>query len=121
MDMTQQERQDYNKLTREQKEDFEYQHKRHPDWSFKQVMAKLVFEEKVDDTVGKGGQNVDTKDPAIWLTILEGVKSTLTKFQSIGQSIIFAIDSAIKSLKGMIMIGIQKAGDVISNLFDKLF
>lgn len=121
MQMTNEECQDYNKLTKEQKEEFDYQSRKHPDWSFKQVIAKVAFEEKVDTTINNGGANVNSKDPTIWLTILEGVRTTLTKFKSIGRSIFIAIDSAITSLKGLIRAGIQRIGDVIDNLLDKIF
>lgn len=121
MQMTNEECQDYNKLTKEQKEDFEYHSRKHPDWNFKQVMAKMVFDGIVDETIGKGGEDPNPKDPTIWLTILEGVRTTLTKFKSIGRSIFIAIDSAITSLKGLIRAGIQRIGDVIDNLLDKIF
>lgn len=121
MQMTTEERQDYYKLTKEQKEEFEYQSRKHPDWSFKQVIAKVAFEEKVDTTINGGGANVNSKDPTIWLSILEGVRVTLTKFKSIGRSIFIAIDSAIVSLKGLIKAGVQRIGDVIDNLLDRIF
>ena len=121
MQMTAEERQDYNKLTKEQKEEFDFQSRKHSNWSFKQVIAKVAFEEKVDTTINNGGVNVNPKDPTIWLTILEGVRTTLTKFKSIGRSIFIAIDSAITSLKGLIRAGIQRIGDVIDNLLDKIF
>lgn len=121
MEMTYEQRQDYNKLTNSQKEDFDYNERKHPNWTFNQLMAKVAFEEKVDDTVGKGGNNVDSKDPQIWLIILEGVKVTLSKFKSIGCSIFMAIDGAITSIKGMIVSGVRRVGDVIDRLFDKLF
>lgn len=121
MQMTTEERQDYDKLTKEQKEEFDYQSRKHPDWSFKQVIAKVAFEEKVNTTINKGGSNVNSKDPTIWLTILEGVRTTLTKFKSIGRSIFIAIDGAIASLKGLIRAGTQRIGNVIDNLLDKIF
>ena len=121
MQMTTEERQDYNKLTKEQKEEFDYQSRKHPDWSFEQVIKKLAFEEKTDETIGKGGKNVNPKDPTIWLNILEGVRTTLTKFKSIGKSTFIAIDSAITSLKGLIKAGVQRIGDVIDNLKDRIF
>ena len=121
MQMTTEERQDYNKLTKEEMEEFDYQSRKHPDWSFNQVMAKVAFEKKVNTTIEQGGGDPNLKDPTIWLTILEGVRTTLTKFKSIGRSIFIAIDSAITSLKGLIRAGIQRIGDVIDNLFDSIF
>ena len=121
MEMTYEQRQDYNKLTKSQKEDFDYNERKHPNWTFTQLMAKVAFEEKVDDTIGDGGKNVDSKDPIVWITILEGVKTTLKKFRSIANSIFTAIDGTIASIKGMIAVGMRKVGDVIERLFDSLF
>ena len=121
MQMTTEERQDYDKLTEQQKEEFDYQCRKHPEWSFKQVMAKLAFEEKVDETVGNGGEDVDVNDPVTWVAILEGVKITLSKFVSIGRAIFVTIDSAITSLKGLILAGIRRIGTVIDDLLDRIF
>ena len=121
MEMTFEQRQDYNRLTNSQREVFDFNERIHPNWTFTQVMAKVVFEVKTDETIDKGGNNVDPKDPQIWLIILEGVKMTLSKFKSIGWSIFMAIDSAITTIKGLIFAGVRKVGDVIDKLFDKLF
>lgn len=80
-----------------------------------------MFDEKVDTTLNNGGANVNPEDSTIWLTILEGVRTTLTKFKSIGRSIFIVIDSAITSLKGLIRAGVQRIGAVIDNLLDKIF
>ena len=44
MQMTNEECQDYNKLTKEQKEEFDYQSRKHPKWSFMQVMVKVKLD-----------------------------------------------------------------------------
>jgi len=121
MEMTKEERQDYNKLTKEQKDDFEYHSRKHPDWNFGQVMIKLEFEKKGDDFIGKGGNDVDAEDPDTWITILEGAKQALKKFKSIGNAIFVAIDTAIISLKALIKQGVRRIGDIIKNLKNKLF
>ena len=121
MEMTQEQRQDYNKLTKSQKEDFDYAKRKHPDWSFTQLMAKVAFEEQTVETIEKGGKNVDPQDPDTWLLILEGVKKTLSRFQSIGQFIFAAIDGAIQTIKGLIWAGVKKVGSIIDNLLDSIF
>lgn len=121
MEMTYEQRQDYNKLTSSQKEDFKYNERKHPNWTFTQIMAKLALDEKGGEFIDRGGNNVNPTEPDTWLIILEGVKATLSKFQSIGRSIFMAIDSAIVSIRGLIVAGIKRVGDVIDNLFDKLF
>lgn len=120
MEMTYEQRQDYNKLTASQKMDFSYEESKHPNWSFQQIMAKIAMAGDVIIILEKGGNNVDPADPTTWLTILEGVKTTLSKFKSIGQSIFIAINSAIVSLKGLVIAGAKKVGNVIENLLDKI-
>ena len=121
MQMTNEERQDYQNLTKKGKDIFDFQSNMHPEWSFNQVMTKVEFEIKTDVVINKGGKNVNRKDPEIWLDILEGVRTALSKFKSIGRSIFIAIDSAITSLKGLIRAGIQRIGDVIDDLLYKIF
>ncbi len=121
MQMTNEERQDYNKLTKAEKEEFDSQSRKHPEWSFTQIMTKLEFEKMGNEVITEGGNNVNPKDPAIWQTILEGVRTALTKFKSIGRSVFIAIDSAITTLKGLVMAGVKRIGNVIDNLLNKIF
>ena len=119
--MTDKEREDYEKLSRSEKEDFEYYATKHPDWSFEQLIKQIIIFRNIQGTIRDGGTNVNPDDTTTWKIILERVKTTLTKFKSIGKSVFIAIDSAITTLKGMIKAGIQRIGDVIDNLFDKIF
>ncbi len=120
--MTNEERQDYNKLTREQKEDFEYHASKHPDWEFQMVLVKLAFEEKIDETVVNGGYDVDPNDVDIWMAIFKGVKTILSKFKSIGKQILNTIDDNIAFIQEQIKSGVRKINDVISrHLFDKIY
>lgn len=121
MQMTTEDRQDYNKLTKEQKEEFDYQSRKNPDWSFQQIMIKLAFDEKVKDVIDKGGSDANLQDPSIWEIILEGVKTTLSRFNSIGVSVFNAIDETIANLKGLIKAGVNKIGDAINKLWGKIF
>ncbi len=121
MQMTNEERQDYQNLTKEEKDIFDRQSNMHPKWSFSQVMAKTVMDRKTDEVIDKGGKNVDEKDPDIWLLILEGVRTALSKFKSIGWSIFIAIDTTITSLKKLIRAGVQRIGNVIDDLLDIIF
>lgn len=121
MEMTIEQRRDYDKLTKEQKEDFAYIERKHPNWSFGQVIAKLEFDIKTTETVDGGGENVKPQDPEIWLTILGGVKVALSKFKSISDSITNAINGAISSLKQMISLGIRKVGNAIEKILDSIF
>ena len=122
MQMTTAERQDYNKLTREQKEDFEYHARKHPDWEFQMVMIKLAFEEKTDETIENGGKDVDPNDINIWMAILKGVKTILSKFKSIGKQIFNIIDNEITFIQEQIKSGIRKINDaIVRHFFDEVY
>lgn len=121
MEMTNEERQDYEKLTRKEKEYFDFYSKTNPDWSFKQIMVKLAFDEKTKIVIEKGGSDANLQNPSIWKTILEGVIITLSRFNSIGSSVINAIGDAIAELKGLIKAGVDKIGDAINSLWGKIF
>ena len=107
MQMTTEERQDFEKLTPEKKECFDFYSRLYPNWSFNQIMVKLAFDEKTNDFIGKGGSDANLQDPKTWEIILEGVKKTLLKFNSVGSSVFNAIDDAIANLKGLIKAGIN--------------
>lgn len=122
MQMTNEERQDYNKLTKEQKEDFEFHARKHPDWEFQMVMISLAFEEKTDETIENGGKDVDPNDINIWMAILKGVKTILSKFKSIGKQIFNIIDNEITFIQEQIKSGIRKINDaIVRHLFDEVY
>lgn len=122
MQMTNEERQDYNKLTKEQKEDFEYQARKHPDWEFQTVMIKLAFEEKTDETINNGGKDADPNDINIWMAILNGVRTVLSKFKSIGKQIFNILDNEITFIQEQIKSGIRKINDAIArHFFDEVY
>lgn len=123
MEMTIEQRRDYDKLKKEHKEDFAYFERKHPDWTWSQVMTKVQLNIIIDDPKGPlgDGGDVDPHDPDIWLTILEGVKVALSKFKGISDSITNAINGAISSLKQMISLGIRKVGNAIEKILDSIF
>lgn len=125
MKMTIEQRREYDKLTKEQKEDFAYIERKHPDWDWSRVMARVQINIKIDGPnglFGNGGpKDPDPQDPDIWLTILEGVKVALSKIKGISDSITNAINGAISSLKQMISLGIRKVGNAIKKILDSIF
>lgn len=120
MQMTTEERQDFEKLTPKEKECFDFYSRINPNWSFKQIMVKLAFDEKTKVIIDKGGSDANLQDPKTWEIILEGVKKTLLKFNSVGSSVFNAIDDAIAELKGLIKAGVNKIGDAINKLWGKI-
>ncbi len=119
--MTLQEKEEYNKLTKESKEDYDYQKRKHPEWNHNQIMARVSFETTITETIGKGGGNVNPKDPKVLVKILEGGKRFLERLGiNIGE-VMRAINMAINSLKGLISTGIKYIGDTLSGILDWIF
>ncbi len=122
MQMTPQERQDYEKLTEEQKEEFDYQSRKHPEWGFQEVMVKLAFEAEADKTINDGGEDVDPNDVNIWMAILKGVKTILSTFKSIGKQIFDVIDEEITFIQEQINSGIREINSAVTHhCFDEVY
>ena len=84
-------------------------------------MAKLAFDTQTEEFIEKGGNDVDPNDGEVWVEVLKGVKRTLAKMKSIGQSIFKAIDGAIATLSAAINSGIKRIGGIIRKLQESLF
>ena len=121
MIMTEEQRQDFNRLSREDKRKVSVISSEHPQWGFSQVMAKLAFDKQTEVFIERGGEDVNPNDPTIWRDILRGVKVTLSKLKSIGSNILNILDGAIKSLTLAIKAGIKSAGSIIRKIKDSLF
>lgn len=121
MEMTPQQRQDFNSLSAAKKKKFLETSSEHPGWTFQQVMAKLAFDTQTEEFIEKGGNDVDPNDGEVWVEVLKGVKRTLAKMKSIGQSIFNAIDGAIATLSAAINSGIKRIGGIIRKLQESLF
>lgn len=113
MQMSIEEQKVYNQLSKEQKEDFRYAEKRHPNWSFTQVMAKVGFEGKISDVITDRKGDVDPNDKSLWQTILEGVSDFLDDFP--------ILKEAAKAIRNAIGKIFEFVGDMIDDFFDWIF
>lgn len=120
MEMTYEQRQDYNKLTEYQKEVFDFTAKMNPDFTFEQLIKKVIIDDNMNKTLRDGGKNVDPQDPTIIELILIGAKEALKRFSTIGRGVFIAIDNAIRSIKEKIDSGMQTIGDLFAKIIGNI-
>lgn len=118
--MTAQEREEYNRLPKSVQEDYDYNKRKHPNWSHQQLISKIGFESQLD-TMVDSGKDVDPKDPSVLKQILEGTKRFLKRYGIDVGKIMDMIDGAIKSLSRIIDYGLDFLGDLVDGAIGWLF
>lgn len=122
--MTETERQQYNNLTSSQREDYDYQRKKHPNWSHNQLITKVMLEESIGGIVDKGNGTLDPEtlkdDPQFLKQVLEGAKTALYAAGIFISEVFEVIDNAITSLGDLIMEGFRYIGNKLSDFWDWL-
>lgn len=76
--MTQVEQSEFNRLTSDQKDEYLYQQKKHPNWDHKKLMCKVGFTDKVDDMIDTQG-DIDPNDKDVMKSLVEGVGQWLER------------------------------------------
>lgn len=76
--MTYQEQQEFNKLTSDQKEEYQFQQRKHPNWDHKKLMIKVGFNNKVDDMIENQG-DVDVNDKDVMSSLVQSVGDWLER------------------------------------------
>ncbi|MDE5629391.1 MAG: hypothetical protein K2I69_07505 [Muribaculaceae bacterium] len=122
--MTDKEREDYNNLKPSLREDYDYEKKKHPNWSHAQIMAKIAIGESLGETVEKGGGTIDAteleNDPKMLKEVLEGAKRVLIEAGVFIYAVFDVLDSAISLLGNMVMCGVKYVGNKLSEFWDWL-
>lgn len=118
--MTYEELQEYNKLSPEMKEDYNYYRSSKPNMTHKQILAKVAFDEKFRNMVEKGPKDPDPEDPEIMKMLLEGSKSLLLGLGIFIGGVFAAIDKAIGILDNLIDAGIEYIGNKLQQFWDWL-
>lgn len=76
--MTAEEQNEYNSLSSEQREEYDYQSKKHPNWDHKKLMIKVGFNGKVDNMIETQG-DVDVDDKDVMESLVRGVGDWLER------------------------------------------
>lgn len=113
--MTDQEIQGYNSLSSEQREDYNYIKRKHPNWSHQQILTKMAFN---PDPFIEGNKNPN--DPEVMTEILKAGKQFLIDVGCFVWDVFELIDDAISSLADMIADGINYVGQKISDFWEWL-
>lgn len=117
--MTYEEQQQYNKLSYNERMDYDYIKSKHPSWEHSQIMAKLSTDIQIGIMIDKG-KNVDPNDPKILKEILEGAKRFLIGAGIFIAAVFEVIDDALDALGDLIYRGISYIGDKLSEFWDWL-
>lgn len=122
--MTDKEREEYNKLSSSLREDYDYEKRKHPNWSHAQIMAKIAIGESLGKTVEEGGGTIDVNelenDPTLLKEVLEGAKRVLIEAGIFISAVFDVLDSAISLLSSLVMSGIRYVGNKLSEFWDWL-
>ncbi|MCR4812804.1 MAG: hypothetical protein K5867_09475 [Bacteroidales bacterium] len=60
-------------------ERFERIKAKHPDWSDEKIWMAVSLDMETDETIERGGKNIDANDPHIWETIISRAKEWLSE------------------------------------------
>ena len=117
--MNEEQRRQYNRLTSDQKEDYDRLQRRHPNWSHEEIMARLAIQVKLEQIPIKPTGPID-EDPEILKEILQGAKSFLITVGCFLWDVFEVIDDAINTLSSLISRGITYIGNKLEEFWDWL-
>lgn len=113
--MTEQERQQYNSLSWDQREEYDRIQRKHPNWSHKQIMTRIAFDPDPFIEAKK-----DPNSPDVMREILQAGKAFLIEVGCFVWDVFALIDDAIDALTDMIDRGLTYIGKKISDFWDWL-
>jgi len=111
--MTNEERQEYNNLPKNERDNYDYVKRNHPNWTHSQIMTRLAFDKKAGDLIDNGSSDIDPEDTSILKMILEGAKEILKKWKILNSKIMETIDDTISYLSDLIKKGITYLSDIL--------
>lgn len=92
--MTTEEREQYNKLSELDREEYDLIKKKHPNWSHSQILTKLGVSVEIGKRLEKG-EDVNPDDPTVIEEILKGAKDFLIGVGLFIADVFEAIDEAL--------------------------
>jgi len=92
--MTTEEREQYNKLSELDREEYDLIKKKHPNWSHSQIITKLGVSVEIGKRLEKG-EDVNPDDPTVIEEILKGAKKFLKRCGIIIKEVFEAIDEVL--------------------------
>lgn len=117
--MTYEEQQQYSSLSYNQKQEYDFIKRTHPNWNHTNILKKLALSIKIEDMMGTGAKDVEN-DPEILKEILLGAKSFLLGIGCFVLDVFEAIDDALDTLTDIIAEGISYVGDQLRDFWDWL-
>lgn len=122
--MTDKERDDYFKLTPEQREMYDDLKRTKPHWSHNQIIFKIKMDATTIDIIDKKGGTLNpetiVEDPSFLKQVLEGTKNALYEAGIFIAEVFEVLDNAISQLRCLIMSGVRYIGNKLSEFWDWL-
>lgn len=115
--MTDQERRQYNQLSREGQRHYDQLKNDHPYWSHSQLYAATVVYERMIRGIENGG---DINKGDFWKDILAGARRWLSNLPNIASDVLSALDNAIYRLGVAMREGIEWLGGKIGDFLEWL-
>lgn len=122
--MTQKEQEEYNKLTPNQKADYEHKKNQFPEWSHHKIYTSIIISDtvlkKLDGDDGTKDATTLINEPDFLKDIFEGAKTTLEGLGVIADTVFAALDAAIDTLSNLIWQGVKYVGNKLKDFWDWL-
>lgn len=121
--MTDSERADYNKLNADQREDYDYFRRKHPEWSHEELMSRISVGSSIDNMLKGGGTKKPEGikgDPTFIERVLKGARNILRDMGIDNPMIFEVLDNAIRNLAALIRRGISYIGDLLESIWSRL-
>ena len=120
--MTTEELEIYNKLTPEQKANYDFTRMHHPNWSHQQIITKVSIGTVIDNKIcqGGGGLDINGGDPIFWQEVLIGAKRIIEGLGCVAGDVVKIIDNTLEMLANIIDAGINYVGDKLKQFWNWL-
>lgn len=118
--MTATEKEEYDKLSLDEKDEYNFNLGKHPNWSHQQLMTKVAISRTTTTIVDETPEDIDVDDPKFMALVLKGAKDFLESIGCVATDIIKLIDNALGLLANIIDAGINYVGDKLKQFWNWL-
>lgn len=117
--MTREEKRQYDSLSYEERQEYDYLRNKHPNWSHKQIMTKFALDKNINVAIDNGAEDVEN-NPEIIKIILSETKNMLERLGCFFEDVFEVIDNALDTLTDLIDRGICYVGEKLAEFWNWL-
>lgn len=119
--MTYEEQQDYNKLPKNQRLEYDHIKEQHPEWDHKKIIVKMALSKQMDDAIETGHEDISPNNPELIKEILRNAKRFLQECGINIESLFRIIDNAIATISYYVKYGLSYANNKIKEIWNWIF